>query len=75
MYHGVYFVVDDVVLIDESRTGINRKLESLWETLEFNGFRLNRNKSEYMICDLDTTTHEEDVSLDGQVAPKKDNFW
>jgi hypothetical protein len=30
----VYFFADDVVLVDESRAGVNRKLELWWETLE-----------------------------------------
>jgi Reverse transcriptase (RNA-dependent DNA polymerase) len=33
--------VDDVVLIDESRIGVNQKLELWRQTLESNGFRLN----------------------------------
>jgi hypothetical protein len=40
--------VDDIVLVDESRAGINRKLELWWETLESKGFRLSRTKIEYM---------------------------
>jgi hypothetical protein len=47
-----------------SPTGVNRKLELWWEILEFKDFRLNGTKTEYMRCDFDTTTHEEDVSLD-----------
>ena len=60
---------DDVVLVDESKAGVNRKLE-LWRcTLESKGFRLSRTKTEYMMCDFSATRHEgEDVSLDGQVV-------
>ena len=66
---------DDVVLVDESRAGFNRKLE-LWRcTLKSKGFRLSRTKTEYMMCDFSATTHEGgDVSLDGQVVPQKDTF-
>ena len=39
---------DDVVLVDESRTGVNQKLELWRETLESKGFRLGRTKTEYM---------------------------
>ena len=36
--------VDDVVLVDDSRTGVNRKL-GLWrQTLESKGFRLSKLK-------------------------------
>ena len=60
---------DDVVLVDESRTGVNRKLELWRHMLESKGFRLNRTKTKYMICDLSATRHEGgDVSLDGQVV-------
>ena len=67
--------VDDVVLVDESRTGVNQKLELWQETLESKGFRLSRTKTEYMRCDFGTTTQEEeDISLEGQVVPRKDIF-
>ena len=44
--------VDDVVLMDESQTGVNRKLELWRQTLESKCFRLNRTKTEYMRCDF-----------------------
>jgi hypothetical protein len=66
---------DDVVLVDDSRAVVNRKLELWRHTLESKGFRLSRTKTEYMRCDFSTTRHEEgDVSLDGQVVAKKDTF-
>ena len=65
----------DVVLVDESRTRVNRKLEPWRRTLESKGFRLSRTKTEYMMCDFSATMHEGgDVSLDGQVVPQKDTF-
>jgi hypothetical protein len=66
---------DDVVLVDESRAGVNRKLELWRHTLESKGFRLSRIKTEYMMCDFSATSHEDgDVRLDGQVVTKKDTF-
>ena len=66
---------DDVVLVDDSRTGVNRKLELWRQTLESKGFRLSRTKTEYMMCGFSTTRREEEeVSLDGQVVPQKDTF-
>ena len=66
---------DDVVLVDDSRTGVNRKLELWRQTLESKGFRLSRTKTEYMMCGFSTTRcEEEEVSLDGQVVPQKDTF-
>jgi hypothetical protein len=68
--------VDDVVLVDESRTGVDQKLELWRRTLEAKGFRLSRSKTEYMKCDFSFTTQEEgDVRLNGQVVPKKDTFY
>ncbi|PVH62760.1 hypothetical protein PAHAL_3G390000 [Panicum hallii] len=67
---------DDVVLVDESRAGVNMKLELWRHTLESRGFRLSRTKTEYMMCDFSPTRHEDgDVSLEGQVVAKKDTFW
>jgi hypothetical protein len=66
---------DDVVLVDESRTGVDQKLELWRRTLEAKCFRLSRSKIEYMKCDFSATAQEEgDVRLDGQVVPKKDTF-
>jgi hypothetical protein len=66
---------DNVVLVDNSRTGVNRKLELWRQTLESKGFKLSRTKTEYMMCGFSTITREEEeVSLDGQVVPRKDTF-
>jgi hypothetical protein len=43
---------DDVVLIDESRKGVDQKLKLWRRTLEAKGFRLSRSKTEYMKCDF-----------------------
>ncbi|KAG2658315.1 hypothetical protein PVAP13_1KG247805 [Panicum virgatum] len=67
---------DDVVLVNESMTGVNRKLEVWRRTLESKGFGLSRTKTEYMMCDFSMTRHEGgDVTLDGQVVVQKDTFW
>jgi hypothetical protein len=66
---------DDVVLVDESRTEVDQKLELWRRTFEAKGFGLSRSKTEYMKCDFSATMQEEvDVRLDGQVVPKKDTF-
>jgi len=41
---------DDIVLIDETREGVNSKLESWRHTLEYRGFRVSRSKTEYLYC-------------------------
>ena len=48
---------DDVVLVDESRAGVNSKLELWRRTLESKGFRFSRTKIEYMMCDFSVTRH------------------
>jgi hypothetical protein len=66
---------DDVVLVNESKTCVDQKLELWRRTLEVKCFRLSRSKTEYMKYDFNATTQEEeDVRLDGQVVPKKDTF-
>jgi hypothetical protein len=56
----------DVVLVDESRTGVDQKLELWRQTLETKCFMLSRSKTEYMKYDFSATTQEErDVRLDG----------
>jgi hypothetical protein len=63
---------DDLVLVDESRTGVDQKLELWRRTFEAKGFMLSRSKTEYIKCDFSATTQkEDDVRLDGQVVPKK----
>jgi hypothetical protein len=64
---------DDVILVNESRTGVDQKLKLWIQTLKAN--RLSRSKTEYMKCDFSTTRQEKgDVRLDGQVVSKKDTF-
>jgi hypothetical protein len=66
---------DDVILVDESRMGVDQKLELWRQILEAKCFRLSRSKMEYMKCDFSATTQEEgDVRLDGQMVSKKDTF-
>jgi hypothetical protein len=47
---------DDVILVDENRTGIEQKLK-LWRlTLQVKCFTLSRSKTEYMKYDFSATT-------------------
>jgi hypothetical protein len=57
---------DDVVLVDESRTGVDQKLKLWRRTLKAKGCRLSRSKIEYMKYDFSATTQEEEV-LDSMV--------
>jgi hypothetical protein len=66
---------DDVVLIDESRIGVNQKLELWRQTLESKGFRFSRTKTKYMRCQFSGENSDNgDVSLDGRVVPMSDTF-
>ena len=61
--------------VDQSQAEVNRKLELWQQTLKSKCFRLSRTKTEYMRCDFGGAAQEEgDVSLEGQVVPKKDTF-
>jgi hypothetical protein len=54
---------NDVVLVDESRTEVDQKLELWKRTLEAKGFRLSRSKIKYIKCDFSATTQEGDGRL------------
>jgi hypothetical protein len=57
---------NDVMLIDESRIGVDQKLELWRQTLESKGFILSRTKTEYMRCQFSgENLNDGDVSLDG----------
>jgi hypothetical protein len=66
---------DDMVLIDESRIGVDQKLELWRQTLELKKIRLSRTKIEYMRCQFsEKNSNNGDVSLDGRVVPMNDTF-
>ena len=52
---------DDVVLIDETRGGVNDKLEVWRQTLESKGFRLSRSKTKYLECKFNDVRLENEV--------------
>jgi hypothetical protein len=66
---------DDVVLIDDSRIGVNQKLELWRQTLESKDFRLSRTKTEYMRCQFSgENSNDRYISLDGRIVPMNDIF-
>ncbi|KAF3640857.1 putative aspartic proteinase-like protein 2-like isoform X2 [Capsicum annuum] len=67
---------DDVVLIDETRGGVNDKLEVWRQTLESKGFRVSRSKTEYVECKFNDVRRENEVvvKLEAQEVCKRDNF-
>lgn len=48
---------DGIVLIDETRGGVNDRLKVWRQTLESKGFRLSRTISEYLECKFSDVTH------------------
>ncbi|XP_055803631.1 uncharacterized protein LOC129872738 [Solanum dulcamara] len=50
---------DDIVLTDETRNGVNDRLEVWRQKLESKGFRLSRTKTEYFECRFSVAMDEE----------------
>ncbi|XP_070029244.1 uncharacterized protein [Nicotiana sylvestris] len=67
---------DNIVLIDEKRVGVNKRLEVWRQTLESKGFKLSRCKTEYQECKFSAESRKvgRDMKLGSQVIPKRDNF-
>ena len=67
---------DDIVLVDETKDGVNAKLEQWRQRLESRGFKLSRSKTEYMECRFGTERGASDaiVSLDGKTLNMKECF-
>jgi len=67
---------DDIVLIDESREGVNAKLERWRDTLEAEGFRLSRLKTEYSHCrfSADEGDIASKVAIKGAIIPRVGRF-
>ncbi|KAL6536568.1 hypothetical protein OROGR_013140 [Orobanche gracilis] len=73
---------DDIVLIDETKVGVQQKLELWRDTLEARGFRLSRSKTEYMEFVHGSTFFrylgsiiQKDGELDGDVAHRIKAGW
>ena len=62
--------VDDTVLVNETRSGVNAKLEIWIHTLESIGFQLVRTK-----IDFSKSIKRDVVRLDGQKILKSGSFW
>ncbi|XP_070017582.1 uncharacterized protein [Nicotiana sylvestris] len=64
------------VLIDETRGGVNGRLEVWRQTLESKGFNLSRTTIEYVECKFSNLTGEAEVEvmLDSQVILKRESF-
>jgi len=66
---------DDIVLIDETRQGVNDKLEHWRHSLKFRGFRVSRSKTEYLHCCFSGMVDARgEVTLDERPILKVDKF-
>nr|GEV90676.1 hypothetical protein [Tanacetum cinerariifolium] len=68
---------DDIVLIAESEERLNNRLESWRKTLEDNGLRVSREKSEYLRCDFgryEVVHQEMDIRIRDQILQPKESF-
>jgi hypothetical protein len=66
---------DDIVLIDETREGVNKKLEVWRQALETKGFRVSRTKTEYMECFFNGRSNDgTELRIGADSIPKKEMF-
>ena len=70
-------VANDIILVDEIRSGNNAKLEIWWDALESKGFWLSMTKIEYMEYKFSKSRNKNKgvVRLDGQEILKSDSLW
>ena len=61
--------VDDIVFVDETRHGVNFKLEIWRDASKSKGFRLSRSKTDCMKC-KQRINKDGVVKLDGQEIPE-----
>nr|GEY67031.1 RNA-directed DNA polymerase from mobile element jockey-like [Tanacetum cinerariifolium] len=68
---------DDIVLIAKSAKRLNNRLESWRKTLEDNGLRVSREKTEYLRCDFgryEVVHQEMDIRIKDQILQPKKSF-
>ena len=67
--------VDDIVLVDETREGVNEKLKQWRHTLESRGFRNSKSKTEYLHCFFSGREDaREEVNIEGMQILKVQKF-
>ncbi|KAL6514527.1 hypothetical protein OROGR_020106 [Orobanche gracilis] len=67
---------DDIVLFDETKDEVERKLELCRNTLETRGFGLNRSMSEYLECSFSGNGSREEgtITFDGNIIRRSAFF-
>ena len=73
----VYAFVDNIVLVNETSSGVNLKLKIWRDALESKSFRWSRTKMKYMKCKFDKSINRDEwvIRLDGQEILKSESFW
>ena len=66
---------DDIVLIDETRSGLNEKSENWRHSLEYRSFRSSRYKTEYLRCRFSGMKMDDgEVTMGRVVVPQVEKF-
>ena len=66
---------DDIVLIEETRDGLNNMSKQWRHTLESRGFILSKSKIEYSKCGLrGEDDDDEEVTISGLATPRIEKF-
>jgi len=64
-----------IVLINETRAGLNVKLEQWRHILKYWGFRLSKAKAEYLKCEFSGVEESnEEFTMDDVTIPRGENF-
>jgi len=72
---GCMLFADDIVLINETRPGVDDKLERWRHTLESRGFRVSRSKTKYLHCCFSRRVDAGgEVTQDGRSTLKVDKY-
>jgi len=73
---GYMLFADGIVLIDETREGVNTKLERWRDSLEAKCFKLSRSKTEYLHCCFSAGVEgvANEVDIRGAVIPRVERF-
>ncbi|GMP92000.1 hypothetical protein CsSME_00042421 [Camellia sinensis var. sinensis] len=67
---------DDMVLVDETREGVNTKLETWREALESKVFRISITKTESTECNFSNSNNGNrgEVNIENHELPKSEHF-
>ena len=72
----MYAIYNDIALINETKDGVNNKLGTWMEILEFSGFRLSWSKKDYIECKFFSSNDEPlgEVTIGDMVVLEVERF-